>query len=103
MVDRPDGSNPTAAINGSTPAPSPASALRPRDSSGRQAGAWLQSIPEAGTYKVPDLPLDRNYATVVLGARPTVAGLQGNTGISATTGQKRAHDATLFVNVSGGF
>lgn len=70
---------------------------------GRQASAWLQSIPEAGTYRVPGLSLDRNYATLVLGARATVAGWQSNIGISTTTGQKGAHDTTLFVNFAGGF
>ncbi|WP_434027387.1 autotransporter outer membrane beta-barrel domain-containing protein [[Pseudomonas] boreopolis] len=69
----------------------------------KEASAWLQSMPEVGTYRVPGLDLDRNYATVVLGARTGVWGLQSNFGITGTTAQKGARDATLFVNFSGSF
>lgn len=69
----------------------------------RQVGAWLQSMPEVGTYKVPGLALDRSYATVVLGARTQLGALQTNVGVSASTGQKRARDATVFLNFGGSF
>jgi hypothetical protein len=50
---------------------------------------------------VPGLKFDKNYATVVLGARTELFGLQSNFGLSASAGQKRAQDATLFANFSG--
>ena len=68
-----------------------------------EASAWLQSLPEVGTYYVPGLNLDRNYATVVLGARTRVFGLQSNFGVTSTTAQKRARDMTVFVNFGGSF
>lgn len=70
---------------------------------GEEATAWLQTMPDLGAYAVPGLALDRNYASVVLGARATLFGLDSNIGISATTGQDRAHDTTLFVNFGGSF
>lgn len=69
----------------------------------KEASAWLQSMPEVGNYYVPGLNLDRNYASVVLGARTGVWGLQSNVGVAATTAQKSARDATLFVNFGGSF
>ncbi len=69
----------------------------------KQASAWLQTLPELGSYRVPGLKFDKNYATVVLGARTELFGLQSNFGLSASTGQKRAQDATLFANFSGTF
>lgn len=69
----------------------------------KQASAWLQSMPEVGMYKVPGLEFDKNYATAVLGARVSLWGLNSNVGISTTTLQKRARDATLFASFSGSF
>ncbi len=70
---------------------------------GKQASAWLQSMPEVGMYKVPGLEFDKDYATAVLGARVSLWGLNSNVGISTTTLQKRARDATLFASFSGSF
>ncbi len=69
----------------------------------KQGSAWLQTLPELGSYRVPGLNIDKNYATVVLGARTELFGLQSNFGLSASTGQKRAQDATLFATFSGNF
>jgi outer membrane lipase/esterase len=69
----------------------------------KQASAWLQSMPEVGMYKVPGLEFDKDYATAVLGARVSLWGLNSNVGISTTTLQKRARDATLFASFSGSF
>ncbi|KAF1014554.1 MAG: Esterase EstP [Stenotrophomonas maltophilia] len=69
----------------------------------KQASAWLQSVPVAGTYYVPGLNFDKNYATAILGARTELFGLQSNIGLSATTLQKSARDATLFASFSGSF
>ncbi len=60
-------------------------------------------MPELGSYRVPGLKFDKDYATVVLGARTELFGLQSNFGLSASAGQKRAQDATLFANFSGTF
>lgn len=68
-----------------------------------QAGAWLQSMPDAGTYKVPGLSFDKDYATAVLGARLQLWGLSSNIGMSTTALQKRARDVSLFATVSGSF
>ncbi|MGH8054391.1 MAG: autotransporter outer membrane beta-barrel domain-containing protein [Stenotrophomonas sp.] len=70
---------------------------------GKQASAWLQTVADVGSYKVPGLTFDRDYATAVLGARVTLWGLNSNIGLSTTTLQKSARDATLFASFSGGF
>src|SRR5690606_11824879 len=70
---------------------------------GGQASAWLQTMADAGTYTVPGLEFDRDYATAVLGARMNLWGLGSNIGLSTTTTQKSARDATLFATVSGSF
>lgn len=69
----------------------------------KQASAWLQTLPELGSYRVPGLDFDKNYATAVLGARMDLFGLQGNVGLSTTAAQKRARDASIFATVSGSF
>jgi len=69
----------------------------------KQASAWLQTLPELGSYRVPGLDFDKNYATAVLGARMDLFGLQGNVGLSTTAAQKRARDATIFATVGGSF
>ncbi|MGE8285844.1 MAG: autotransporter outer membrane beta-barrel domain-containing protein [Stenotrophomonas lactitubi] len=69
----------------------------------KQASAWVQSLPDVGMYRVPGMDFDKNYATAILGARMELFGLQSNIGLSATTLQKRAQDATLFANFSGSF
>ncbi|MCD9086147.1 autotransporter domain-containing protein [Stenotrophomonas sp. SY1] len=68
-----------------------------------QASAWLQTVADAGTYKVPGLEFDRNYVTAVLGARVNLWGLSSNIGVSTTTMQKSARDATLFASFGGSF
>ncbi|MDF2483105.1 MAG: autotransporter esterase [Stenotrophomonas indicatrix] len=69
----------------------------------KQASAWVQSLPDVGMYRVPGMDFDKNYATAILGARMELFGLQSNIGLSATTLQKRAQDATLFASFSGSF
>lgn len=70
---------------------------------GQQASAWLQTMASVGSFKVPGLEFDRDYATVVLGARTKLWGLSSNIGLSTTTMQKSARDATLFATFSGSF
>jgi len=70
---------------------------------GQQASAWLQTMADVGAYKVPGLQFDRNYASAVLGARITLWGLDSNIGLSTTTAQKSARDATLFASFGGSF
>ncbi|MCL7713167.1 autotransporter domain-containing protein [Stenotrophomonas mori] len=70
---------------------------------GKQAGAWLQTLADVGPYTVPGLRFDRNYATVALGARVTLWGLESTLGLSTTTAQKAARDATLFASFGGHF
>ena len=52
-------------------------------------------------YRVPGLNFDKNYATAIMGARTELFGLQSNIGLSASAGQKRARDMTLFTSFSG--
>jgi len=70
---------------------------------GHQASAWLQSLPGAGTYRVPGLEFDKDYATATLGARMELFGLQSNIGLSTTTMQKKAMDTSIFASFSGSF
>ena len=70
---------------------------------GKQASAWLQTMADVGMYKVPGLEFDRNYATAVLGARLKLWGLDSNIGLSTTTMQKSARDATVFASFGGSF
>lgn len=70
---------------------------------GKQASAWLQTMADVGMYKVPGLEFDRNFATAVLGARLNLWGLSSNIGLSTTTLQKSARDATLFASFGGSF
>ncbi|MCD8455415.1 autotransporter domain-containing protein [Xylella taiwanensis] len=67
-----------------------------------EASAWLQTMPETGMYSVPGLNFNRNYVSIVLGARANIRNLQSNVGLTTTT-QKNARDTTLFVNVNGSF
>lgn len=69
----------------------------------QEATAYLQTMSDLGEYAVPGINFDRNYASVVLGARTKMWGLESNVGIAATTGQSRAHDTSLFVNFGGSF
>lgn len=69
----------------------------------KEASAWLQSMPGVGTYYVPGIDFDRNYATAVIGARTGMWGLQSNFGVTTTTAQDSARDMTFFVNFSGAF
>ena len=70
---------------------------------GKQASAWLQSMPDVGMYKVPGLEFDKDYATAVLGARLNLWGLSSNIGMSTTSMQKRARDVSLFASFGGSF
>ncbi|KMM75923.1 esterase [Xanthomonas sp. NCPPB 1128] len=69
----------------------------------QEATAWLQTMSDLGEYAVPGINFDRNYASVVLGARTKLWGFESNVGIATTTGQSRAHDTSLFVNFGGSF
>lgn len=69
----------------------------------QEATAWLQTMSDLGEYAVPGINFDRNYASVVLGARTKLWGFESNVGLATTTGQSRAHDTSLFVNFGGSF
>ncbi|HHW4678329.1 MAG TPA: autotransporter outer membrane beta-barrel domain-containing protein [Xylella sp.] len=67
-----------------------------------EAKAWLQTMPEVGMYSVPGLNFNRNYASIVLGARANIRNLQSNFGLTTTT-QKNARNTTFFVNFNSSF
>ncbi len=54
-------------------------------------------------YAVPGVSYDRDYGTLVMGARTQVFGMNADVGTSLTVGQKGGNDATLFVSFGGGF
>ncbi len=68
-----------------------------------EAFAQAQSIPGTMPYAVPGAQYDRSYGTLVLGTRTQVFGLDTNVGVSATIGQKRGDDATVFATVGSNF
>ncbi|WP_295910294.1 autotransporter domain-containing protein [uncultured Xanthomonas sp.] len=69
----------------------------------QEATAYLQTMSDLGEYAVPGINFDRNYTSVVLGARTKLWGFESNVGLATTTGQSRAHDTSLFVNFGGSF
>ncbi len=68
-----------------------------------EAFAQAQSIPGTMPYAVPGAQYDRSYGTLVVGTRTQVFGLDTNVGVSATIGQKRGDDATVFATVGSKF
>ncbi|WP_045728097.1 autotransporter domain-containing esterase [Xanthomonas sp. GPE 39] len=68
-----------------------------------EATAWLQTMSDIGSFAVPGINFDRNYGSVVLGARFKLLGLDSNVGIDTTTAQSRAHDTSVFLNLGCSF
>lgn len=73
------------------------------EKSAEEVFAQLQSMPGVAPYAVPGLDLDRDYSTLLLGARSQVFGLDADVGLSTTIGQKDARDVTGFFTLSGSF
>ena len=69
----------------------------------QQGSAFLQTVPGVGSYRVPGIRFDKDYATAIVGARTELFGLQSNVGLSASTLQKDAQDVTVFASFSGSF
>ncbi|HVI58742.1 MAG TPA: autotransporter domain-containing protein [Luteimonas sp.] len=69
----------------------------------KQVFARAQSIPGSLEYAVPGLDYDRNYSTVVFGARTTMFGLDANIGASATIAQGGGNNASVFATVGSSF
>ena len=68
-----------------------------------EAFAQLQSIPGLAPYAVPGLEFDRDYGTLLLGARTRLFGLDADIGLSTTVGQNGGSNATAFASISGSF
>ncbi len=68
-----------------------------------QVFASVQSMPGVMPYAVPGLNFDRNYGTLLVGARTQVFGLNADVGATVSAGKKDGHDATLFATLSGSF
>ena len=60
-------------------------------------------MPGTMPYAVPGLDYDRSYATVVVGARTQMFGMDANFGVSATAAQKSGNDASAFVTIGSSF
>jgi outer membrane lipase/esterase len=68
-----------------------------------QAFATAQSIPGSLEYAVPGQDFDRDYGTLLLGARTQLLGLDANVGASATFAQEGGNDASVFVTIGSRF
>ena len=68
-----------------------------------EAFAQLQSMPGVAPYAVPGLEFDRDYGTLLLGARTRLFGLDADLGLSTTVGQNGGSNATAFASISGSF
>lgn len=68
-----------------------------------QVFARAQSLPGTLDYAVPGLRQDRNYGTVVVGARTSLFGLDADIGATATVQQGGGNNATVFVTMGGKF
>lgn len=73
------------------------------ESNAREVEARLQSMPEVGAYRVPGIDFDRDYGTLLLGARTRLMGLDTNLGVSATMGESKERVYSLFATLSGSF
>ena len=69
----------------------------------KQVFASAQSLPGSLEYAVPGLEYDRNYSTVVVGARTMMFGLDANIGASATVQQGGGNNASVFATVGSSF
>ena len=68
-----------------------------------EAFATSQTLGTAGEYAVPGLSQDKDYATLLVGARTHVAGFDANFGVTGTLGQDSADNASAFVTIGRGF
>ena len=68
-----------------------------------EAFAQAQSIPSSLPYAVPGIRFDRNYGTMLVGARTSAFGLDANVGLSTTVGHQGGNDAGVFVTLGKGF
>lgn len=65
--------------------------------------AQVQTLPGLAPYAVPGLDMDRDYGTVVLGARTQLFGLDADIGVNTTVNQKGGSNSGVFATVSGSF
>jgi len=68
-----------------------------------EAFAQMQALPGTMPYAVPVGQPDRSYATVAVGARTQVFGLDANVGVSATAAQRDGNNATVFATLGSSF
>lgn len=68
-----------------------------------QVFARSQSLPGTLDYAVPGQEFDRNYGTVVLGARTRMMGFDANVGSTVTVGQTGGNNASVFATVGKSF
>ena len=68
-----------------------------------EAFAQMQALPGTMPYAVPIGQTDRSYATVVVGARTQVFGLDANVGVTATAAQRDGNNATVFATLGSSF
>ena len=67
------------------------------------AEAFARSQTTGLDYAVPGLAYDDTYATLTIGARTSLFGLDANLGVSLNAGEKGGKQTTAFATVGGGF
>ncbi|TWT21070.1 autotransporter domain-containing protein [Luteimonas marina] len=65
--------------------------------------AFAQSQTTGLAYAVPGLEYDDTYATLTLGARTSLFGLDANLGVSLNAGEKGGKQTTAFATLGAGF
>lgn len=68
-----------------------------------EAFARVLSLPSTGEFAVPALAYDDRYATVTLGARTGLYGMQANFGVSGTLSHRDGGNSTVFVSLNRAF
>lgn len=68
-----------------------------------EAFARLQSMPGTAPYAVPGLALDRDYGTVMLGARSQLLGLEADVGLSGSVARTGTDSVGVFLTLGRGF
>jgi len=68
-----------------------------------EAFAQSQSLPGTLPYAVPGIDNDQDYATLVIGARFGLFGLDANVGATGTIAQEHGNDNSVFLTVGSTF
>ncbi|QDH71685.1 autotransporter domain-containing protein [Lysobacter alkalisoli] len=65
--------------------------------------ARLQSLPASAPYAVPGLSIDKDYGTLVFGARSRLFGMDADIGLTGTVARNGQDAVSLFASLGRGF